>query len=103
MSGKLICNQCGADFAVEPLKRQEGDFDIVYIQCPHCKEEYLVSVTDSVLRNAIDRYLSVMEKARTTADAEASMRLTETARQMKESNSRRCFELMAEYREKKTK
>lgn len=103
MSGKLICNKCGADFAAEPLKRQEGDFDIVYIQCPHCKEEYLVSVTDSVLRDAISRYLSIMEKARTTADAETSMHLAETARQMKESNLKRCFELMAKYHENKEK
>ena len=97
MKSKIYCNKCGAEFSLSILERKEGDLDVTYIQCPHCKEEYLVSVTDSILRDAIQEHNRLMEKARTAADEDASTQLAETARRMKENNSRRCFELMAEY------
>jgi len=97
MNGKIYCDKCGADFILSLQERKEGDLDITFIQCPHCHEEYLVSVTDSVLRDAIKEHQGLMDKVRTATDAETSNRLIEAAREMKENNLKRCSELMIEY------
>lgn len=98
---KILCNKCGAEFDVTLYERKDGDLDITYIQCPHCDEEYLVSVTDGVLRNAVEECRCLFEKAQAVADTDTSEKLMEAARQMKDNNSKRCFELMAEYRNDK--
>ena len=97
MKGKIYCDKCGAEFPLSLQERKEGDLDITFIQCPHCREEYLVSVTDSVLRDAIKEHQGLMDKVRTATDAETSNRLIEAAREMKENNLKRCSELMIEY------
>ena len=99
----ITCNQCGAEFELTLRHRADGDLDITYIQCPFCNEEYLVSVTDSVLRDAISEHRKLADSIKTAADAETSMKLAESARQMYESNNLRCFELMAKYSAKNAK
>ena len=99
MTNKCICDQCGAEFNVAPHQRTEGDLDIVYLQCPHCKQEYLVSITDSVLRDAIVEYNKIMLKARTTTDTEVSDDLARKAREMKNNNLLRSRELKSQYKQ----
>jgi len=103
MKSTVLCDKCGSEFPVELFKRKDGDLDIAYLKCPHCNEEFLVSVTDSVLRSAIDSYKELFRKIRETTDAKTSAEIAEAARQMKENNSRRCLELMTEYHENKEK
>lgn len=100
MEAKLICNKCTEAFVMKLSLRTEGELEITSFRCPHCNEEYVVAVTDSALREAIHDYDTMLEEARTATDAETSGALTETARQMKEANTKRRFELMAEYKEK---
>lgn len=95
---KCLCDKCGAEFELTPHHKTEGDLDIVYIQCSYCNEEYLVSVTDSVLREAIEKYLDTMKQARTVVDAKTSDELARTARQMKAENHIRCKELIEKYK-----
>ena len=92
---KCICDKCGAEFDITPRQRSDGDLDIIYFVCPHCNEEYLVSVTDSVLRDHIAEYGKLMGKLRTVADPETSDKLLIKAHEMKQANHQRSRELMA--------
>lgn len=95
-----LCDKCGAEFACTPHHRTEGDFEIVYIQCDKCKEEYIVSITDSVLRSAIERYQRI---AKTIADGKTSEYLLICARKLMEKNHKRSCELKQEYENDKRK
>ena len=97
---KCLCNKCGAEFDVAPRHKADGDLDIVYLVCPHCNEEYLVSITDSVLREAIGKCRELMVKASTTTDAETSDKLARMSRVMKTENHNRCRALVEEYKNK---
>lgn len=99
MKSTVLCDKCGGEFPIELFKRKDGDLDIAYLKCPHCNEEFLVSVTDSVLRSAIDNYKELSRKIRETTDANTSAEITEAARQMKNRIEQRCSTLIAEYRE----
>ena len=93
-----LCDKCGAEFACTPHKRIEGDLEIIYIQCEKCKEEYIVSITDSVLRTAIDRYQRI---AKTIADGKTSEYLVQCARKLMERNHAKCRALREEYENNK--
>ena len=97
---KCVCDKCGAEFDVTPRHKADGDLDIVYLVCPHCEEEYLVSVTDSVFREAIEKCRELMVKASTATDAETSDKLARMARVMKTENHNRCKALIEEYKNK---
>jgi len=101
MKSIVSCDKCGGEFSIELLKRKDGDLDIAYLKCPHCNEEFLVSVTDSVLRSAIDNYRELSRKIRESTDAKTSAEIAEAARQMKNRNEQRCSALIAEYKENK--
>ena len=94
-----ICDKCGAEFDITPRHKSDGDLDIMYFHCPHCNEEYLVSVTDSVLRDQIAEYGRLIHKIQTVADPETSDKLVMKAREMKNANLYRNRELMAKYKE----
>lgn len=93
-----LCDKCGAEFHCSPHTRYEGDLEITYIQCEKCKEEYIVSITDSVLRASIDRYQRI---AKTIADGKTSEYLVTMARKLMVKNHAKSCALREEYRKDK--
>jgi len=89
-----LCDKCGAEFACTPHTRNEGDLEIIYIQCDKCKEEYIVSITDSVLRAGIERYRRI---TKTIADGKSSETLLMCARMLMEKNHAKFRKLKEEY------
>ena len=96
---KCICDKCGAEFEITPHRRIDGDIEIVFLKCTSCGEEYLVSVTDSVLRDAIEEYKRRTDAALAAADPATSEALFIEARKINDDNLRRCRELKTQIRE----
>ena len=53
---KITCDHCGAEMDFAPLYYREGDLEITCMRCGNCTKEYVSAVTDSALREDIERY-----------------------------------------------
>ena len=53
---KITCDHCGAEMDFAPLYYREGDLEITCMRCGNCATEYVSAVTDSALREDIERY-----------------------------------------------
>lgn len=52
------CNKCGKDFSLlreNIFVVQEDEYDVSYLECPHCKEKYLIGVFDKKMHDLIER------------------------------------------------
>lgn len=61
-STKVLCDNCGRFFDIgkKIVKlKMFGDLEAEYFICPHCKQIYLVIVTDSALRLSIKMHPKV--------------------------------------------
>lgn len=48
-----VCDSCGKEFAIRVRSVSQGEIYVLYFRCPNCKEVYMVSATDQVLRETI--------------------------------------------------
>lgn len=65
MTNKQIikCNKCRRIIGkTNPKWKKTGDIEYYYLQCNWCKEVYVISATDTALRNDIKRYKEMTEK-----------------------------------------
>ena len=53
---KITCDHCGAEMDFAPLYYREGALEITCMRCGNCATEYVSAVTDSALREDIERY-----------------------------------------------
>lgn len=52
---KINCDNCNAEVNKEPLKKHFGDLEITYLICEECSMEYVIIITDSYLREKIEK------------------------------------------------
>lgn len=64
MNGKEIikCDNCDSTVSKEIQKRTYGDIEITYLFCEECYSEYVITVTDSKLRQMINSENEVQEE-----------------------------------------
>ena len=59
------CNECGAQFVIDDSRIasiKEGDLEVQYLACPSCGAKYLVFVSDSRMRELVQRRKAVQMK-----------------------------------------
>ena len=64
--GKPIieCNQCHKTMGKgKPKWKKAGDIEYYYLKCQRCKEVYVISATDTALRQDIKRFKEMLSKA----------------------------------------
>ncbi len=52
------CNKCGKDFTLlreNIFVVQEDGYDVSYLECPHCKEKYLICTFDKKMHDMVAR------------------------------------------------
>lgn len=60
---QVQCDTCREPFTIQLKERKHpGDIIEAYIQCPHCKEEYISYVTDPFARREQDEVRKLHEK-----------------------------------------
>ena len=64
------CDHCGKEGSFEPLYRREGDLELIFLKCPECEVEFLVSVTDPDLRRDIEEFARMAKVIRTESVTE---------------------------------
>jgi hypothetical protein len=98
----VTCDECKTDFVTDVKTYVDGDLEITYFRCPECLRSYLVSVTDSSVRNNIEehRRLSDMltnERKKKKPDAELVASWLERMRNLREYNLTRSHSLKQKY------
>ena len=95
-SGFIKCDHCGCAFKPELISKSDGDIECSFFRCSYCGKAFLVSVTDSVLRESIGVYNSLVKKNRNNPlpDSER-IRM----RELKENNIRMEKELRSQYKQ----
>lgn len=88
------CDACGCAFVPEPKTRREGEIEYSFFNCDYCGKEYIVSVTDTALRQSIRKYRSLAEKLKNKPLSEETLREV-TA--LKDANTKRAAELRQMY------
>ena len=58
----IKCDNCQIEINQEPQKRVHGDIEITYLFCEECYSEYVITVTDSKLRQMINAENKVQEE-----------------------------------------
>lgn len=51
--GVCKCDKCQREIHINPQVKKNDDLEITYFECPGCHEEYVIIVTDSMLRKMI--------------------------------------------------
>ena len=54
---RICCSSCGQVIKVTMEKKVDGDIESIFFSCPECGAKYLVSVTDTSLRNRVQEYV----------------------------------------------
>lgn len=49
----IRCDKCKKEFEMESRVKKEGDIEINYFTCPHCKKQYTFLRTNSIMRRLI--------------------------------------------------
>lgn len=94
---EMICNVCHkrADIS-KPESRKEGDLEILCMTCPHCHQEYVISVTDPALRKNIKRYNRLRNQIK---KGNVRVSVYREAEKLKAENVSRSRELIERYLE----
>lgn len=91
---KIRCNRCTVSFTPRPKIEFEGDLQAVIFECPTCHKKYIATVSDSELRNEIERWANLnKEYANTDRGDEENERLRKELDELKEKNIQRGREL----------
>ena len=61
---RIRCDYCGCAFTPEFHTAVDGDIEYTFFRCGFCGKAYMVSVTDSCLREGIAEYVRLAEKNR---------------------------------------
>ena len=59
---RIRCDYCGCAFTPEFHTAVDGDIEYTFFRCGFCGKAYMVSVTDSCLREGIAEYVRLAEK-----------------------------------------
>lgn len=63
MTSNIKCDACGNIFDVKKiLTKKQGDYEVQYFVCPHCRRKYQIITTDSELREVIKRRIQLNAK-----------------------------------------
>ena len=88
------CDACGCAFAPKALSERDGDIEYTFFRCDYCGKAYMVSVTDSKLRESIARYVRL---AKTNEKERLSERRQRRMQKLKAANVRMARELRRTY------
>ena len=95
ITGKEIrCVHCGCAFEPKPLTEADGEIEYTFFRCDYCGKAYMVSVTDSVLREGIAEYVRMAERNKQERLPEAEQREMQN---LKTANVQRAAELRRLY------
>lgn len=71
----IKCNECGRIINnAKPKQKKTGDIEYLYLQCARCKEVYIISATDTELREDIKRFKETVMAARDRKLTEKEMK-----------------------------
>ena len=90
----IRCDACGCAFEPEALTEQDGDIEFTFFRCGYCGKAYMVSVTDSKLRESIAEYVRLAEANRKERLSERRQRRMQ---KLKAENVRMARELRRTY------
>ena len=93
-NGQVKCGRCGCAFVPEPLEERDGDIEFAFFRCSFCGKAYMVSVTDSQLRDSIAEYGRLAERNREERFPEPEQRRMQS---LKDANVQRARELRKLY------
>ncbi len=52
----IECNKCRRILSAKPKWKKSGDIEYYYLECVHCKAIYVISATDTALRQSIKHF-----------------------------------------------
>ncbi len=90
----IRCDACGCGFEPEALTERDGDIEYTFFRCGYCGKAYMVSVTDSRLRESIAQYVRLAEANKKDRLSERRQRRMQ---KLKEENVRMARELRRTY------
>ena len=61
-TGFVKCDQCGCAFKPELISEWDEDIEYTFFRCLYCGKAYMVSVTDSALRESIGACAGMVSK-----------------------------------------
>ena len=65
---KVVCDKCSEIIKIKEIQSKiidsEGMVKKQFFICPHCGEEYIIDITDQLLRNMIKNFKALQEKQR---------------------------------------
>ena len=61
-NGYVKCDQCGCAFKPELISERDADIEYTFFRCSYCGKAYMVSVTDSALRESIGACAGMVSK-----------------------------------------
>ena len=56
------CDACGCAFEPKAMMERDGDIEYTFFRCSYCGKAYMVSVTDSALRESIGSCAGMVSK-----------------------------------------
>lgn len=97
--GKPIikCDKCQRIInRAKPKWKKVGDIEYYYLKCWHCKAVYVVSATDTALRQDIKRFVKMQEWQRSAPEKQTEGQLQE-AQELLRANVARNREIKEQY------
>ena len=88
------CDNCGAECAFAPQTRVDGAYEVGYMRCGSCGNDVIAYVSDTALRESIQRYQLMANMIR---GGEVTERLIRSAQRLKSQNVARSRKLREEY------
>lgn len=91
----IKCNKCRRLMGrAEPKWKKTGDIEYYYLQCPYCKAVYVISATDTALRQDIKRFKEMTSKAQKKPPTEKELK---EAQELLQANVTRNREIKAQH------
>lgn len=91
----IKCNECGRIISnVKPKWKKAGDIEYYYLQCARCGAVYIISATDTGLREDIKRFKEIVMTAR---DRELTEKEMKEAQELLQANVARNREIKERY------
>lgn len=91
----IKCNKCRRLMGrAEPKWTKAGDIEYYYLQCPYCKAVYVISATDTALRQDIKRFKDMTAKSQ---GRQPTKKEIQEAQELLRANVARNREIKAQY------